>query len=86
MYELLNYDWILTHKMSYLPPPSSSITLLSLHIYIYYRYEWSVGYADRLGPEGIFDPVNDKVWQDAGQLMDAVFTIGPGKMIIVTCI
>ncbi|CAC5386466.1 unnamed protein product [Mytilus coruscus] len=45
-------------------------------------YEWSVGYADRLGPEGIFDPVDDKVWQDAGQLMDAVFTIGPGKDLL----
>ncbi|CAC5386461.1 unnamed protein product [Mytilus coruscus] len=45
-------------------------------------YEWSVGYADKLGPEGIFDPVDDKVWQDAGQLMDAVFTIGQGKDLL----
>ncbi|CAG2233138.1 unnamed protein product [Mytilus edulis] len=46
-------------------------------------YEWSVGYADRSGPEGIFDPVDDKVWQDAGQLMDAVFTISAGKDLLI---
>lgn len=41
-----------------------------------------MGYADKPTPQGIFNPVDDKVWQDAGQLMDAVFTIGPGKNLL----
>ncbi|CAC5370733.1 unnamed protein product [Mytilus coruscus] len=45
-------------------------------------YEWSVGYADKSTPQGIFDGVDDKVWQDAGQLMDAVFTISPDKDVL----
>ncbi|CAG2247187.1 unnamed protein product [Mytilus edulis] len=45
-------------------------------------YEWSVGYADESTPLGIFDTGHDKVWQDAGQLMDAVFTIGQGKDVL----
>ncbi|XP_076085327.1 uncharacterized protein LOC143056126 [Mytilus galloprovincialis] len=45
-------------------------------------YEWSVGYADESTPLGIFDTGHDTVWQDAGQLMDAVFTIGQGKDVL----
>ena len=47
--------------------------------FLYCRYEWSVGYADKTTPQGFYDPVEDKVWQEAGQLMDSVFTIGQGK-------
>ena len=46
---------------------------------VHCRYEWSVGYADKTTPQGFYDPVEDKVWQEAGQLMDSVFTIGQGK-------
>lgn len=45
-------------------------------IQILCRYEWSIGYTGYTSPKGIYD--NDKVWQDSGQLMDAVFTMEKG--------
>ncbi|XP_063415906.1 uncharacterized protein LOC134697555 [Mytilus trossulus] len=45
-------------------------------------YEWSVGYEDEATPIGIYDPVNEKVWQDAGQLMDTIFTVGPDQELL----
>lgn len=47
-------------------------------IQILCRYEWSVGYTGYTSPKGIYDLINDKVWQDSGQLMDAVFTMEKG--------
>ncbi|XP_076117799.1 uncharacterized protein LOC143085385 [Mytilus galloprovincialis] len=45
-------------------------------------YEWSVGYEDEATPIGIYDSVKQKVWHDAGQLMDTIFTVGPDKELL----
>ncbi|VDI61828.1 polycystin 2 [Mytilus galloprovincialis] len=45
-------------------------------------YEWSVGYEDEATPIGIYDSVKQKVWHDAGQLMDTIFTVGPDQELL----
>ncbi|XP_052067298.1 uncharacterized protein LOC127706680 [Mytilus californianus] len=44
-------------------------------------YEWSVGYTLFDFPSGIYDPVEEKVWQDGGQLKDCVFSTKPGDKL-----
>ena len=48
------------------------------YLRLYNRYEWSVGYADYYIPLGIFDLLEENVWQDAGQLKDYIFTTKTG--------
>jgi hypothetical protein len=47
-------------------------------IYIF-RFEWSVGYAGNDSPLGIYNQVEENVWQDAGKMMESVYTTKPGK-------
>ena len=47
-----------------------------------FRYEWSVGFAYYTSPSGIYDTLNEKVWQDAGQMSEAVFTVAAGKEVL----
>ncbi|XP_071123054.1 uncharacterized protein [Mytilus edulis] len=44
-------------------------------------YEWSVGYTQFDFPSGIYDPVEEKVWQDGGQLKDCIFSTKPGDKL-----
>ncbi|XP_076116631.1 uncharacterized protein LOC143084109 [Mytilus galloprovincialis] len=44
-------------------------------------YEWSIGYTQFDFPSGIYDPVEEKVWQDGGQLKDCVFSTKPGAKL-----
>ena len=48
-----------------------------------YRYEWSVGHSEFSTPLGIYDIQDEKVWQDAGQLHDAIFTIEQGNCYLL---
>lgn len=45
----------------------------------YSRYQWSVGYLSGATPLGVFNGVTERVWHDAGQRTDIVFTTKPGK-------
>ncbi|XP_076113973.1 uncharacterized protein LOC143082259 [Mytilus galloprovincialis] len=44
-------------------------------------YEWSIGYTQFDFPSGIYDPVEEKVWQDGGQLKDCIFSTKPGAKL-----
>lgn len=44
-----------------------------------FRYEWSVGLTSETNPEGVFDSTIERVWHDAGQNMNVVFTSKQGE-------
>jgi hypothetical protein len=56
------------------------IHLNNIFVLYFIRYEWSVGFTGITHPKGIFDLIKDKVWQDAGQFTDAIFTLVPGQV------
>lgn len=41
-----------------------------------------MGYNYSDTPLGIYHQADDKVWQDTGQLMDAVFSTKPGESLV----
>ena len=51
---------------------------LDWNYYKSYRYECSVGESSYDTPQGIFHEVNDRVWYDAGQNTECVFTLKRG--------
>nr|XP_034301655.1 uncharacterized protein LOC105322112 [Crassostrea gigas] len=44
-------------------------------------YQWSVGYLSGATPLGVFNGVTERVWHDAGQRTDIVFTTKPGVFL-----
>ena len=44
----------------------------------FFRFEWSVGYAGNDSPLGIYNQVEENVWQDAGQMKESIYTTKPG--------
>ncbi|KAK3101903.1 hypothetical protein FSP39_007221, partial [Pinctada imbricata] len=47
-------------------------------------YQWSVGYTTAAQPEGIFDQALERVWHDAGQNYNHVFSTLPGVTLTET--
>ncbi|KAK3103765.1 hypothetical protein FSP39_021725 [Pinctada imbricata] len=47
-------------------------------------YEWSVGLSSGSQPEGVFDEAQEKLWYDAGNNLDMIFTEKPGITLIDT--
>ncbi|KAK3101031.1 hypothetical protein FSP39_000383, partial [Pinctada imbricata] len=47
-------------------------------------YEWSVGLSSEALPEGVFDESQEKLWYDAGNNLNMIFTEKPGVTLMDT--